>query len=616
MELSTMKKQVKIMDHVDHSKLKKAGNNIYWLNPCPVCGHDDHFTIYPEENTFHSFAKCCEGKSIIDYFMVVDRIDQPAAIDKLRLLTGNKLDDNHQKKEDKKVVAMPVKQEKLIDPAVTVEIIKLKSEGGDDTTGYYSSRGLSDALLKKYELGYLPKGSMRYGQSFKYMLPVSKNFMIFRSDNDDDRYRNLGSPEIFNICYLDNPSLFGKKIFITEGLFDALSFEEVGMAAMALNSTANADTFIKKVESKKKELMDKVFVIAQDNDDAGRASSEKLKKALDKMGLKYIEYQITGYKDANNFLIENRDLFIKEIVELHLSGSTYEFLEDEFELNQIQRLQEESINTGLYGLDKTLGGGLYPGLHTLGSISSLGKTALALLWADNIAAAGQNVLFFSLEMGKYEMVCRSLSRAMFENDGEDSTITTGDILKGRYRGEAVEKYPGYHEAISAYREKVAKNITILEGNFDVDVNVIRQQIKEHSYKTGKKPVVFIDYLQVIKPIDPRQSEKQHIDQVVLELKRISRDFNIPVVAVSSFNRANYNTQVTFESFKESGAVEYTSDTVMGLQLRGIGKDVDVNELKIKEPRPLQLLVLKNRRGKAFEKIDIDYYPKVNYFTEV
>lgn len=47
---------------------QKQGNKIL-LNPCPVCGHKDHFFIYPENNSFCSFSGCCKGGSIVDAIM-------------------------------------------------------------------------------------------------------------------------------------------------------------------------------------------------------------------------------------------------------------------------------------------------------------------------------------------------------------------------------------------------------------------------------------------------------------------------------------------------------------------------------------------------------------------
>ena len=82
----------------------------------------------------------------------------------------------------------------------------------------------------------------------------------------------------------------------------------------------------------------------------------------------------------------------------------------------------------------------------------------------------------------------------------------------------------------------------------------------------------------------------------MELKRISRDFKTPVIGISSFNRDNYNNAVSMQSFKESGAIEYSSDILIGLQLKGAGqkdengKPFDPTEAKKKNPREIELVI--------------------------
>lgn len=71
-----------------------------------------------------------------------------------------------------------------------------------------------------------------------------------------------------------------------------------------------------------------------------------------------------------------------------------------------------------------------------------------------------------------------------------------------------------------------------------------------------------------------------------------------------------------EAFKKSGALEYGSDVLFGLQLKGTGrKDFNVNTEKQKEPREVELVILKNRNGATGGKIEFDYFAKFNYFQE-
>ena len=89
-----------------------------------------------------------------------------------------------------------------------------------------------------------------------------------------------------------------------------------------------------------------------------------------------------------------------------------------------------------------------------------------------------------------------------------------------------------------------------------------------------------------------------------------------MIAISSFNRASYSEKVTLEAFKESGAIEYGSDVLIGLQLKGAGsKNFDSTEEKKKDPREVELVILKNRNGKTGDTIPYRYYPMFNYFEE-
>ena len=126
----------------------------------------------------------------------------------------------------------------------------------------------------------------------------------------------------------------------------------------------------------------------------------------------------------------------------------------------------------------------------------------------------------------------------------------------------------------------------------------------------------MDYLQIIAPYNDRATDKQNTDKAVLELKRNSRDYKIPVIAISSFNRMNYKEAVSMEAFKESGAVEYSSDILIGLQLKGAGeKSFNPTAEKKKNPREIELVILKNRDAAVGDKVKLEYYPMFNYFTD-
>ena len=161
-----------------------------------------------------------------------------------------------------------------------------------------------------------------------------------------------------------------------------------------------------------------------------------------------------------------------------------------------------------------------------------------------------------------------------------------------------------------------EHIFILEGVGSIGVTQIREAVEKHIRLAGRVPVVFVDYLQLLAPANPRMTDKQAVDHAVLELKRISRDFRTPVVVVSSFNRESYKNRVTMAAFKESGGIEFCSDVLIGLQLEGVeGKDFDVDAAKQQNPRKVEAVILKNRNGPTGDTLLFSFYAKYNYFEE-
>lgn len=134
------------------------------------------------------------------------------------------------------------------------------------------------------------------------------------------------------------------------------------------------------------------------------------------------------------------------------------------------------------------------------------------------------------------------------------------------------------------------------------------------------PVVLIDYLQIIAAADPRATDKQNTDRAVFELKRLSREYKTPVLAISSLNRENYTAKISMAAFKESGAIEYSSDVLIGLQFQAMHEDKKVDADKIdeykKQPtRQIEARILKQRNGPTSQAIGFNYTAMFNHFQE-
>ena len=272
---------------------------------------------------------------------------------------------------------------------------------------------------------------------------------------------------------------------------------------------------------------------------------------------------------------------------------------------------------------------LYPGLYVLGAISSLGKTTFAGQMADQIASAGTPVLFFSLEQSALELYSKSISRKIYQHSLSDpsyQTFSSIDIRRGKADGTRE-----LQEQMDDYVQTVKDNIWIIECNFAVTVEEIIGNVTQFIQQFNIKPVVIIDYLQIIAPssingrlLDGRAS----IDHVVHTLKSFQSIHQLTVFAICSLNRQNYMVPIDFEAFKESGGIEYTADCVWGLQLQCIHNEIFGKEGKIKEkreeiqkaksrnPRQIELTVLKNRYGRTNYSLEFEYRPVFDTFIPV
>lgn len=522
-----------------------------------------------------------------------------------------------------------------------------------EMTDYH--RGISLETLKRFNVGFVPVWRINEKAPFspRLIIPNDGGGYLARDTrpnltDTEKKYSKLraeGYPVgLFNSAALNQTS---KPVFIVEGEIDALSIIDAGGEAVALCSASNTGKLIDIIEHAA-EIPP--LIIQLDNDKAGQDAETRLIKALKEMAFfSYRHYLLPEtHKDANDFLMNDREKFTAWVkgVEADIEGakilnvgstdsgklnkeSVSCRLKDFFETVRKNR-EGMAIPTGFENLDEILDGGFYPGLYFLGANSSTGKTSFLLQIADNVAQYGSGVLFFSLEMSANELIAKSLSRLSVINSMElykstNYAKTTRGILLGRYNDTEREIIS---RSVAQYSD-FGQNLIITEGIGNVGVQTIKEKTEAFLKLKGKPPVIVIDYLQILAPYDLKMTDKQNTDKNVLELKRLSRDFGVPILGISSFNRESYRAPVGMASFKESGAIEYSSDVLIGLQYDGWDyrkgeKDNDrltrlheisenMRELaKQGAAQPIQAKILKNRNGIRSDLL-FDFFPRFNYF---
>ena len=654
---------VEIMDYINYfngtgviqGNIKKVGQG-YRIEPNPLTQTHDSFNINTKTNLFKCFST---GKTGNIYNLLLDLdYNHEEAIDLLnefleqrniKIKKSGQPDERgspeKENKKDNEEIQPKINFKPLYDEGVR-EISK-------DKNNLFTSRGISREIQEKYKLGYIAKGfneivkayKKEYGEktpfaekpnknldNYKYIIPITEDYFLLRSDIPDIKpkeYKLTGyTSKLFNERYLN---MENEIIFICEGIFDSLSLEELGYKSISLGGVMNQNKLIEQLHKKN------IFVLALDNDKSGKTATESLKeKFQSKSQLSMVFEFDEKYKDINEYLIADKKAlknrlseFIKDIEghaeRLKKPDLTIYRLEEylkELETNK----EKPAIKTNFGPLDDYLSGGLHTGLYVIGAVSSLGKTTFINQLTDDIAKNGYDVLFFSLEMGRNEIISKSLSREMFRKAKDKSLpLSALEIQNLRFHGiaEQMKKQRELlREAIKEYGNS-ARHVSIIEGGFDTGVNEIKEIIERYISLNKTKPIVVIDYLQILKQSSNFFSDKQAVDHNITQLKKLSRNNDLVIFVVSSFNRDSYLTPVSFASFKESGAIEYTADVVFGLELSivktftGKGGKEDrekaIHEAKSKGERELDLVTLKNRFGSPYFRINMTYYPKFNLF---
>ena len=257
---------------------------------------------------------------------------------------------------------------------------------------------------------------------------------------------------------------------------------------------------------------------------------------------------------------------------------------------------------GFNKIDTLLNGGVPNRLITLGAIPSIGKTTFMLQVADNMASMeNTKVLFFSLEMSRFDLISKSLSRLTYQCEDLEQ-LTCDELLSN---DEAID-----YNTIAQRYEPMANNLYTIDYLYKIeDITAFINQFRDAF--PNENVVVIIDYLQYI--LCSNSNEKQAIDLITKRLKELSKELGITIIAISSLNRANYGGNITMESFKESGSIEYTSDILMGLEyINTNATDRDVEAKKC--PRKVAISVIKNRYG-SLGKVNMDFYTKYNTYVE-
>jgi len=211
------------------------------------------------------------------------------------------------------------------------------------------------------------------------------------------------------------------------------------------------------------------------------------------------------------------------------------------------------LSTGFCGIDVLTGGFIAPDLTILAARPSVGKTALAMNIAKNIADNGDPVAIFSFEMPHDQLGARFVSMTSELNT---MAFRYKDGLQQRHWREKITPALSYLHLLPIYIE------TRPYRQYQNVIRAIRHGVKAYGIK-----LAIIDYLGLLEG-DRRQNRKDlELASITAELKNLAIFLNIPILLLSQMNRKieerNDKTPI-LSDLKDTGASEQDADVVLML----------------------------------------------------
>ena len=263
---------------------------------------------------------------------------------------------------------------------------------------------------------------------------------------------------------------------------------------------------------------------------------------------------------------------------------------DTLVVNLLDRVQEMADNpndvtgvrTGFIDFDRMTAGLQAGDLIVLAARPSMGKTALAINIAENVALnEGLPVAVFSMEMGAAQLAVRIV--------GSIGRIDQGHLRTGRLTD---EEWPRLTEAIERLRT-ISLHIDESPG---LNSSEVRANARRLSRQYGQLGLIVVDYLQLMSGNGGSDGENRatELGEISRGLKMLARELKCPVIALSQLNRSveqRPDKRPMMSDLRESGAIEQDADIIMFIY-----RDEYYTKDACKEPGVAEIIIAKQRNG--------------------
>ncbi len=310
-----------------------------------------------------------------------------------------------------------------------------------------------------------------------------------------------------------------------------------------------------------------------------------------------------SFDDAQEvrYIIEEAERRIFEITDRHQSGVfrlAREVIAQTVEA--IERLYHSSgsytgIPSGFSDLDQLTSGFQASEFVVVGARPSVGKTALALTMAANIAVQQKRAVgFFTLEMSAIALMQRLLAA--------EAHLDSNRIRSGMLRASDFHK-------ITDAAGRIYDAPLFIEDSPNLKLLDLRAQARRMRSNHNVE-IIFIDYLTLITSEHHDLARHEQIAEISRSLKALARELDVPVVALSQVRRETEGKLPTLADLRESGSIEQDADVVMFLHRERLPSDEDPNE-----DVETELIVAKQRNGPV-GKISLAFSPKFTKFQSL
>lgn len=220
-------------------------------------------------------------------------------------------------------------------------------------------------------------------------------------------------------------------------------------------------------------------------------------------------------------------------------------------------------------------------LIILAARPSMGKTALALQLAKEIADDGYPVGFLSLEMSDSSLVMRMISM---------ETAIPFDAIHNQ------EIHPNQEQAYRSGYNSISQLPIVIDDSAGMTDSQMKAKVSRMVTRNNIR-ILFVDYLQLM--ASKAGSREQEISQISRALKAVAKKYEIPVVALSQLSRRleeRSDKRPLLSDLRESGAIEQDADVVIFLH-RPEYYGIVTTDRHENTHGLAELIVAKNRNGK-------------------